>query len=809
MSCVPPFVSRDAWATARVGWTLRTASRSIPTPHSATIPPLPRMEFVSACPFPGSFLIWQVRPGSWVLTVVCKATFALKPGESPLASMQDALAEDDRYCGDNPASCVHCPRDLVPAKPRSDVVLVGRAFSPDHALTRQLVARLAIGEIDKAITVNADRALRSDGSLVEGPPFTEMPLRYEFAAGGPGTHNPVGIQREARGADGSLRFPNLQRAGASTAWEPVGFGPIAPTWPERRNCLGGASASASYATLLASPMSDGVDLAFFNAAPRDQQLQAIDRRPTLLLECLHPDHPKLVTVLSTPVLRAMFEGRPTGPFPISLRADMLWIDTDRGLCTLTYRGQLPLESADERGRVLLSLERARLSSQVGLSPPDSESLPAPTVAPSMRTRGTDEFRVSDLHRMPPVLPFSPAHPASMGPSVPPVHDPSLVPRVPAQRDSSPALLEASPWTSARYNEPQPPLAPRVEASGQPLVSEPSFVNLNPGALGAGVLDASNAAAGAAPAILPPNPPAVRESATPLPSTPAREENPDVVAILWFDPESVPRIRKKPVWRPILEGLEHRPLDPDFEDPALALDPKSVEDRKEVFEILARAPRTPLEGLADILVQSVRKDGKFVPTLGLFSGEIEFPFDELAILRATMTTALPFSASDKFLKASVDAAKDFIGTPGLMSSPGVTEGLTKQIEEAFAQGRQGLPASYLATQRERVLLEQRQYQKRAVFGAPHLRALLRAGEATSASLRPAGNRAAQSGKLASAASGDLVPTYLPEAVATLLPMYPCFRTRILAEVLMPVDRYETHPAALRAVAVARVSLAPRT
>jgi hypothetical protein len=222
---------------------------------------------------------------------------------------------------------------------------------PDRRPARSVEARLSVGEIDKTIEVMADRALRPDGSVREGAPFTAMPLAYERAAGGPGTTNPVGMRRDARDAEGGVALPNLQRPGASPqgAMEPVGFGPIAPSWPERRERLG-TLPGFSFRDLGQRPLPEGMDLSFFNTAPRDQHLRALGERVRLALDNLHPEHPRLVTTLPAVPPRAVLEGRREGPVAVTLRADTLWIDTDNELCTLTFRGMVPLQSADERGR---------------------------------------------------------------------------------------------------------------------------------------------------------------------------------------------------------------------------------------------------------------------------------------------------------------------------------------------------------------------------------------------------------------------------------------------------------------------------
>ena len=80
---------------------------------------------------------------------------------------------------------------------------------------------------------------------------------------------------------------------------------------------------------------------------------------------------------------------------------------------------------------------------------------------------------------------------------------------------------------------------------------------------------------------------------------------------------------------------------------------------------------------------------------------------------------------------------------------------------------------------RALLEQRKYQIRELAGAPWIRALLHG---------LAGDRP--------------VPTYLPAELAKKLPLFMRFPARLIVEVLPQQDQTESHPAALRALALAR-------
>src|SRR5512140_2077516 len=169
------------------------------------------MDVGSAGPFRVASLLWYAHVGAPVLTVVAKGTFLLKPGESPLAPEQEAPNEEDNYWDDDPSRSLYSPSDLVPRKPRADVLLVGSAFAPRREPVRSLLVRLVVGEVDKAIEVFCDRHSTQDGQLREGPRFTKMPLRWERASSGSNGSNPVGVRTEGtQDTYGNVSIPNLQ-----------------------------------------------------------------------------------------------------------------------------------------------------------------------------------------------------------------------------------------------------------------------------------------------------------------------------------------------------------------------------------------------------------------------------------------------------------------------------------------------------------------------------------------------------------------------------------------------------------------------
>jgi hypothetical protein len=255
---------------------------------------------------------------------------------------------------------------------------------------------------------------------------------------------------------------------------------------------------------------------------------------------------------------------------------------------------------------------------------------------------------------------------------------------------------------------------------------------------------------------------------------------DVIDLLWFDPETVAKLREHPKWKPILDKLRPPPRDLDFDDEPPPQDPPEVRDKRDVFAVMTKGETTDAEGIQETIVDSVADDGTFTPPLVLVSGELSFPFDELETLKATVTAVTPLIAGDKKLKETVDTVNELLKTPWLQSSSGVAEGLTLRVKEAFAQGNRMLPPSYLDTHTDRMLLEQRHYQKRTVFGELWIRSVLTPG-----------------------GSQQPMPAYLPESLAKKLPMFQRFKARLIAEAHMQQDEYENHPAALKVVGLGRV------
>jgi hypothetical protein len=316
------------------------------------------MDLVSQCTLRVAKVVWRPGHGGFAFTVVCKATFELRPDVSPLAAEQDVVALADGYA-DTGALAV--ASELVPAKKRPEVLLTGHAYAPEGRPVPSLLARLVVGEIDKTIHVVGDSYFGRNGRLSDPEVFTRMPLGWERADGGLGTFNPAGrsLGSAARpDALGRIPAPNLLPAGLrlksrSDTVSPVGFGPIAPQWPSRTACLHQHAAGWDPGRWNERPLPADIDLGYFNAAPSDQQRALPFGEEAIYLENLHPRIAQLSTRLA-PVAPAATVDHGAGPQALQLRCDTLIIDTDRGLAMLVWRAHVLLDHPDRPGRVVVT-----------------------------------------------------------------------------------------------------------------------------------------------------------------------------------------------------------------------------------------------------------------------------------------------------------------------------------------------------------------------------------------------------------------------------------------------------------------------
>jgi hypothetical protein len=302
---------------------------------------------VSLCPLRVGSIRWQLRTDAFALTIAGKATFVLRPGESPLAEDQDELDETN---------------DVVPFKVGADILVHGHVYAPRGRIPTLLRASLCVGHFEKFIELPGDRFAISKKVPLDSAQFND--------------HVP-----ELRG----------------------------------------------------------------------------DER--IALEHLHPAHSLLLTRLAPVHPRAILERPGNALQDIPLQCDTLVIDTDRGRCTLVWRGRVDLEQPDEEGRVVFSAESRSVEPHqptLHLAGPRGKPERAPAVVQAFFDMPVDEdtgtLFLQSPSRGEPTLLLSPE--AAPAPTAPPtltdarlalpVPDTTLPPSVRTSGPAIPFQLPAHP-----------------------------------------------------------------------------------------------------------------------------------------------------------------------------------------------------------------------------------------------------------------------------------------------------------------------------------------------------------------------------
>ncbi|MEZ4297660.1 MAG: DUF2169 domain-containing protein [Polyangiaceae bacterium] len=230
------------------------------------------------------------------MTVLVRATFVLRPGEPlrvpegeyPLSQgtlSGDLFGEHD----DDGEGEVHYPSDFADHKPRADVMLRGKCFSP------------------------------------KGRPVRDLDVRFSVA-------------RWSK----TLRVPGPDKRGAPV----TGFGPVHPDSPLRKDKLG-KEYGQSYQEQRAPYYAEDFDYGYFNAAPPDQQIEGYLRGDEdLTFGNLHATAASFKARLPGLRIRA-FALAQGGRFrEVPMRLDTLFADLDAERLYLTWRGITPVAEDD-------------------------------------------------------------------------------------------------------------------------------------------------------------------------------------------------------------------------------------------------------------------------------------------------------------------------------------------------------------------------------------------------------------------------------------------------------------------------------
>lgn len=269
---------------------------------------------------------------------------------------------------------------------------------------------------------------------------------------------------------------------------------------------------------------------------------------------------------------------------------------------------------------------------------------------------------------------------------------------------------------------------------------------------------------------------------PRPAPSARSVRGHVTDLLWFDDDALPAVRRVPAWRKLLREAERAAPDAELDDVGPNDDPAAVDDRRDVFDVLARGVPMDVAETSEALHGAIRSDGKFVPPLVLTEGRLTCPLDPRARLEAEMALVAPLAMNDERLQEELQLIRGFM-TAGDLLAPNMVAMLSGRLWSSFAQTRRMVSSEMLQRQADDVVRRKRRYQQRELFGDDYLR-----------------------GRLTDDREDETI-IYLPKAIAKRLPLFAELRVRLIGRLHMRLDPEESVETALQVFALARRPIVP--
>jgi hypothetical protein len=315
---------------------------------------------------PYVFFPYDVSPAPALpaLTLIARGTFSLPQHGPAIAKPKDQqkpLRGDEQHLDDLGRSLAYAT-DLVPRKPRGEVLVYATCHTPDGKPRPSHEVAIQVGPIQKTVLVTGPRVFVEGEMGRPGPtaPFTEMPIRWELAFGGMSfLQNPLGRGMEPI-PDGEgkpihylpcIEYPDSRMKAPKDHPVPAGFGPVAPSWLPRSTQQG--TRDQRWALFRAPLPPTDFDPGFHNAAPADQQLEKgyFKGDEAIVLTGLHAKHQRWTTALPGKRLRAFClvdnaeerAEKPEAPekklVEVEMSLDTVHLDADKAEMVLVWRGQ--------------------------------------------------------------------------------------------------------------------------------------------------------------------------------------------------------------------------------------------------------------------------------------------------------------------------------------------------------------------------------------------------------------------------------------------------------------------------------------
>ncbi|MBR0673274.1 DUF2169 family type VI secretion system accessory protein [Neoroseomonas soli] len=258
------------------------------------------------------------------------------------------------------------PLDLVLPKTAAEFLVAGSAFAPGGAPVQTVTVSARLGAVTKRLAAVGDRWIE-DGVPTQPLPFTEMPLGWDRAYGGKKyPQNPLGRgidEVPIQGVGFRVTLPNVvlpQGAPRPSSPEPVNFGPIDISWPQRQRLAG--THDQRWLDEDFPGFARDIDWRVFMAANPDQRFAGfLKGDEDYAFTNMHAEEPELTGRLPGLQPRILIERRGSGRLedvPLSLTT--VWFFPARKRLVMIHHGRVRVDEEDARDVTLAIVGADRL-----------------------------------------------------------------------------------------------------------------------------------------------------------------------------------------------------------------------------------------------------------------------------------------------------------------------------------------------------------------------------------------------------------------------------------------------------------------
>jgi hypothetical protein len=325
------------------------------------------MKLDNPTPFDATALPMMGPSDRTILAVIVKATFAFSMDKTDLAPEQAPLAYGDTFYDESEGGGICYESDLIPYKPRADVVLSGKAYAPDKQPAEAVEVALKVGPLQKRLKVFGRRLWNHAGVLsrryviTDAKPFVIHPIRYNDAFGG--MDNTTGeycdqnlsgkgfyaVKTKAKLIGRPLpriEDPRHLVAGPNDHPAPAGFGFYHRAW-QPRAAFAGTYNNTWRVERSPRPPAD-FDFRFYNGAHPDLQAKGyLKGDEAVVLTNLTPEgHMQFTLPGIAPHCQVKRMDQPEAQ-TIAMNLDTLFIEPDARTFCLVWRGAAPLAELSE------------------------------------------------------------------------------------------------------------------------------------------------------------------------------------------------------------------------------------------------------------------------------------------------------------------------------------------------------------------------------------------------------------------------------------------------------------------------------